>query len=189
MKETKENILLAAKKIFGKYGLKKTAVDDIAKEARIGKATIYHYYQSKEDIFTATVEAEVEAFKSQLAATVDTITSPEKKLKAYVTNRMVLIAKFANFYSTFKHEYIEYYSFVEKIHAKYSEYEKHRIAQIIREGVEKGVFSVKDPDLTAFALTIAMKGIEYYWALEPEKEIENKTEILMDFLYKGMLKR
>ena len=51
--EKEEIILEAANKIFLKYGYQKTSMDDIAKEAMIGKGTIYYYFNSKEDIFVA----------------------------------------------------------------------------------------------------------------------------------------
>lgn len=46
----KESILKAAKELFRKYGYHKTSVNEIAKKARIAKATIYKYFDSKEQI-------------------------------------------------------------------------------------------------------------------------------------------
>lgn len=46
----KESILRAAKELFRKYGYHKTSVNEIAKKARIAKATIYKYFESKEQI-------------------------------------------------------------------------------------------------------------------------------------------
>ena len=51
--EKEELILDAANKVFLRYGYQKTAMEDIAKEAMIGKGTIYYYFNSKEDIFVA----------------------------------------------------------------------------------------------------------------------------------------
>ena len=46
----KESILRSAKELFRKYGYHKTSVNEIAKKARIAKATIYKYFDSKEHI-------------------------------------------------------------------------------------------------------------------------------------------
>jgi AcrR family transcriptional regulator len=46
-----ETIIDAAYKVFFKYGYQKTSMDDIAKEAMIGKGTIYYYFSTKEEIF------------------------------------------------------------------------------------------------------------------------------------------
>jgi AcrR family transcriptional regulator len=49
----KESILRAAKELFRKYGYHKTSVNEIAKKARIAKATIYKYFDSKEQVLDA----------------------------------------------------------------------------------------------------------------------------------------
>jgi AcrR family transcriptional regulator len=52
--DAKENrILDAAQALFLRYGVKRTAIDDVAREAGIAKGTIYLYYDSKESLFRA----------------------------------------------------------------------------------------------------------------------------------------
>lgn len=52
----KERILNGALKVFQKQGIEKATMDEIAKEADFGKATLYYYFESKEDIFSAILE-------------------------------------------------------------------------------------------------------------------------------------
>ena len=46
----KESIKRASQELFRKFGYHKTSVNEIAKKARIAKATIYKYFDSKEAI-------------------------------------------------------------------------------------------------------------------------------------------
>ncbi|RZL19803.1 MAG: TetR/AcrR family transcriptional regulator [Pedobacter sp.] len=46
----KESVFKASMELFKKYGYHKTSVNEIAKKARIAKATIYKYFESKEQI-------------------------------------------------------------------------------------------------------------------------------------------
>jgi TetR/AcrR family transcriptional regulator, repressor of fatR-cypB operon len=46
----KESIKKAAQELFRKFGYHKTSVNEIAKKAKIAKATIYKYFDSKEAI-------------------------------------------------------------------------------------------------------------------------------------------
>jgi AcrR family transcriptional regulator len=46
-------ILDAALRVFGQYGYRRTSMDDIAREAEIGKGTIYLSFASKEEVFQA----------------------------------------------------------------------------------------------------------------------------------------
>ena len=191
MKDEKHNVILTvARKLFGRYGLRKTTVDEIAREARVGKGTIYNYFKSKEEVFQAVVEEEAQIFKNEMKKAVDSQTAPEKKIRAYVITRMQIINQLANFYSSFKDEYLEYYSFIEKIRERYTDYEIFTIKEILKEGINKKVFSIKDLDLTAFAVVIAMKGLEYYWAMEQDPlEVEKKIDILLKIFFNGILKR
>jgi len=58
----REEIIRAAAKRFGRHGLGKTTLDEIARDVRIGKPTIYHYYKSKEDLFYNSISWETEQY-------------------------------------------------------------------------------------------------------------------------------
>ena len=47
----KEAILAGALKVFNQLGIDKTTMDEIAKESGFGKATLYYYFSSKEEVF------------------------------------------------------------------------------------------------------------------------------------------
>src|SRR3569833_2199515 len=49
----KESIKRAAQDLYRKFGYHKTSVNEIAKRARIAKATIYKYFDSKEAVLHA----------------------------------------------------------------------------------------------------------------------------------------
>jgi AcrR family transcriptional regulator len=46
-------ILDAALQVFGQYGFRRTSMDDIAREAEIGKGTVYLSFASKDEVFQA----------------------------------------------------------------------------------------------------------------------------------------
>lgn len=51
-------ILEAARKLFQRYGYKKTTMDEIARDAGITKPTVYTYFSGKKDILVSLVEWE-----------------------------------------------------------------------------------------------------------------------------------
>ena len=53
LQERRERILDAAIQVFGKKGFAGANVADIAEAANIGKGTVYLYFKSKEEIFSA----------------------------------------------------------------------------------------------------------------------------------------
>ena len=53
--QKKNQIIKAAEKRFIRHGLNKTTMDEIARDLRISKASIYHYFKSKEEIYVNVI--------------------------------------------------------------------------------------------------------------------------------------
>ena len=54
--QVRSQIVDVARKIFTRYGFRKTTMEEIALASSMGKSSIYYYFPSKEDIFRAVVE-------------------------------------------------------------------------------------------------------------------------------------
>ena len=70
-RETREAILQAAVRLFGEKGYDGTSIEDLAREAGVGKGTVYGYFQDKSEIFLAFCEEEIDYVFSVLAAGTD----------------------------------------------------------------------------------------------------------------------
>jgi AcrR family transcriptional regulator len=80
--EKRIQIIKAADKRFAKHGLNKTTLDEIARDLRIGKATLYHYFKSKDDLFYQTISWEVEQY-------IQNVTSTLQNSEQQITNRLL----------------------------------------------------------------------------------------------------
>ena len=60
------SILAAAERLFAEKGTEKTTMDDIAREAEYSKATLYVYFQSKEEIINAILLSGMVLLKRKL---------------------------------------------------------------------------------------------------------------------------
>lgn len=84
MKKIKlDTILQSAKKVFEKYGYQKTSIDDIAKEAMIGKGTIYYYFNSKEDIYLAILKKLSNEITSVIDSKIEETSDIKEKLRLF----------------------------------------------------------------------------------------------------------
>src|ERR1700737_1994552 len=54
--DTRERIMAAAERLFAKYGYDRTSTKDIAEAAKLTPPALYHYFDSKESLFVATLE-------------------------------------------------------------------------------------------------------------------------------------
>ena len=186
----KELILKTAQNLFTRFGLAKTTIEDIARRARMGKASIYYYFKSKEAIYQEVINKEGQELRAKIVAAVEQETTPQRKIRTYVLTRTAALKELANYYTAFRDEYLEQYAFIEKAREEYNRFEKSMIRSILQEGVESGVFEIADVDLTAEALLAAMKGLEFHWTIHvPMEEIERNVDTLLNILFRGIEKR
>ena len=91
-----QGILQAAKKVFFSKGYQRTTMDEIAFEAEISKPTIYQYFRTKDELYSALMLPFLEEFGSQLERI-------EKKLilKRYSTGKPLI----SDFFRAFLRSY------------------------------------------------------------------------------------
>jgi AcrR family transcriptional regulator len=64
-------ILVAAAKMFARFGFKKTSVEEIAKDAGVAKGTVYLACDTKEDLFYQAVHREVRDWTAEIGKLID----------------------------------------------------------------------------------------------------------------------
>ena len=80
----KDSILRASKELFRKFGYHKTSVNEIAKKAKIAKATIYKYFDSKEQILDSILMDYLDTNLSGILNNKAEFVNEEEHLKALV---------------------------------------------------------------------------------------------------------
>jgi AcrR family transcriptional regulator len=99
LKKKKLEIILAAEKRFIKHGLNKTTLDEVARDMRIGKATIYHYFKSKEELFAGTIEQQISVYIEQVKAIFSSESDDlTNKLAAFIKLKLNLKEQFPLIY-------------------------------------------------------------------------------------------
>lgn len=183
-------IIDISRNLFSKYGFLKTTVDEIAKSARMGKASIYYYFKNKEDIFREVIKKESDILSSKIREAINKEDTPQEKMKAFVITRMKYLNELANIYSVLKDEYLIHYAFIEKERENNFREEIKIVKSLLREGMEKNTFTVRDVDLTSFAIISALKGLEYSWSIKISMpEIEKNIDKLLEILFNGIVKK
>lgn len=189
--DVREIIINSARCIFARFGFRKTTMDEIAQAAHKAKSSIYHHFTSKEEIFKAIAEKESSLFKEEVIKAISQQDSPQKKLRTFVITRMHALRRLVNFYNALKDEYLEHYSFIEKLRVNHDREEKRIIKEILQEGIERGIYIIiKDLEITAVAIITALKGLEFSWVIESDiSKIEKNIDSLLGVLFYGIVKR
>ena len=196
MGSKRERIIEAARELIGKFGFKKTTMEDIARASRMAKATIYHYFASKEEIFKEIIDKEGETLRFMLKKSIENIDDPVKKIRVYTKVRFEYLSRLAVYYSTMKEEYFQYLPFIRKERERYNRFEIETLSKIFDEGVKRGIFNIPDTRLYAFLILQAMQGLEYPLATGEALKFEDRNldldealDIFLDIFIKGISKK
>ena len=78
--KTKAQLVDVARQLFAKKGVEATTMNDIAVASQKGRRTLYTYFKSKEEVYMAVVESELEMLSDRMTRAAERPTSPEKKI-------------------------------------------------------------------------------------------------------------
>jgi len=84
----RSEILAAAMVVFGKKGFDAARMDDVAKQAKIAKGTLYLYFRSKRDIYVMAVQHAKQQLQELSGERVAQATNLRERLVAFIAARM-----------------------------------------------------------------------------------------------------
>jgi len=191
-------IAQAALVLFSHKGYETTNVGQLAKIAGIGKGTIYEYFQTKEDLFIASINEWIEQDLMQMIALIDENDDPVIKLFTFIEGSMELhqnedSSKIRLFIEFIKHAVMEDGIIYKK--RNLIKEMKNRwvmmVVDILLHGVSKGVFKpeiARDAEKIAVNLLAYLDGISIR-GLITEDEMENvpHTEYYIEGFFKSIL--
>ena len=184
-KKIRDRILEAAEEIFSRFGFKKTTMDEIAESLHKAKGSIYYYFKNKEDVFKSILEKQSSLLKNEVKKAIENEFEVEKKLEAYVLAEMKMLKQLSIYCQALKDEYLSGYTFIKKLRREHFRNELETVKNILKEGVHRGVFEIKQIESTAVTVLAALKGLEN----EQEGMMVVKSDNLLHILCNGLRKR
>lgn len=186
----RKRILQTAGNVIRQFGFEKTTMNDIAKALRKGKSSLYHYFTNKDQIFEEVLRSEIGELKVEFMKVIEAEPTPERKIRAYVLNRMDMFRKLARRHMSFIERTAERYDLLLRIHEEYDHEEIRIISDIFSQGVAEGRFVIKDVPTTAETFVTALKAFEFPFskavnAAKTGRELGS----LLEILFSGILAR
>ncbi len=189
--EVRTHIVEVARRIFTRYGFRKTTMEEIASSSRMGKSSIYYYFNSKEAIFRSVVEFEATMLKEQLNSIINTYHAPAERLKAYILFRLHHVRTLENFYAALNEDSLSHMHFILEIRKNFEIEEQQLVGKILEDGMKQGVFQMTSSQIGAIAISTMMKGLELPLLLDDAHKTDRGElmEDLIRVLLYGILKR
>ena len=188
MKQEKTEVILkTAEKMFARYGLRKTSIEEMARMARVAKATIYNYFGNKDRVYLEVLRREKNEMVEKISALLEQKTSAPDKLIAFVKAKFRYMRQAKNILNLDREGVESPLPGAESIRNELFESEVDIIHSILNSGIKKGLFHLNYPLLTARAIGHALRGFELNWLVqESEENIEHYLDELMSIVFYGI---
>ena len=158
--KTKAKLVDVARQLFAKMGVENTTMNDISLASKKGRRTLYTYFKSKEDIYMAVVESELDMLSDMMKRVAEKNISPDEKMIEMIYTRLDAVKEVVFRNGTLRANFFRDIWRVEKVRKRFDAKEILLFKDVLREGVEKGVFRIDDIDMTAELVHYCVKGIE-----------------------------
>ena len=158
--KTKAKLVDVARQLFAKMGVENTTMNDSALASKKGRRTLYTYFKSKEDIYMAVVESELDMLSDMMKRVAEKNISPDEKMIEMIYTRLDAVKEVVFRNGTLRANFFRDIWRVEKVRKRFDAKEILLFKDVLREGVEKGVFRIDDIDMTAELVHYCVKGIE-----------------------------
>ena len=158
--KTRAKLVDVARQLFAKNGVDNTTMNDIAVASTKGRRTLYTYFKSKEEIYIAVVESELDKLAEALDGVAAERIDPDLKILKLIETHLDAIKLIVRRNGSLRASFFRDIWQVERVRRNLNQHEIALFKQVLIEGNEKGIFEVENVDILADILHYCVKGIE-----------------------------
>ena len=158
--KTRQLLVDVARQLFAKNGLENTTMNDIAQASGKGRRTLYTYFKSKDDIYYAVIETELERLSDKLDEVAARKISPHEKVIELIYTHLNMIRETVVRNGNLRAEFFRNIWLVEKVRKQFDRAEIDIIQDIIMQGIRQGKLDVANIQLSVEIMHYCIKGLE-----------------------------
>ena len=158
--KTRAKLVDVARRLFAKKGVDNTTMNDIAVASTKGRRTLYTYFKSKEEIYVAVVESELDKLAEALDKVVAENIAPDVKILKLIETHLDAIKLIVHRNGSLRASFFRDIWQVERVRRNLNLHEIALFKQVLTEGNDQGLFDVDNVDILADILHYCVKGIE-----------------------------
>ena len=158
--KTRHKLVEVARQLFAKNGIANTTMNDIAVASGKGRRTLYTYFKSKEDVYTAVIESELERLSDKLDEVAAKKIRPQDKIIELIYMHRSSIKETVVRNGNLRAEFFRNIWTVEKVRKNFDDEEIKLFRKVYAEGKADGEFDIDNIDLVADITHYCIKGLE-----------------------------
>ena len=158
--KTRQKLVDVARQLFAKNGFENTTMNDIAISSGKGRRTLYTYFKSKEEVYYAVIESELERLSDKLDEVAAKKIRPQEKIIELIYTHLSMIKETVVRNGNLRAEFFRNIWMVEKQRKNFDEGEIELFRKVYSEGKAEGEFDIDNVELVADITHYCIKGLE-----------------------------
>ena len=184
--KTRQLLVDVARQLFAKNGLENTTMNDIAMASGKGRRTLYTYFKSKEDVYYAVIESELERLSDRMDEVAAKKIKPQDKIIELIYTHLTTIKETVMRNGNLRAAFFRNIWMVEKVRKNFDEDEIELFRKVYAEGKADGEFDIESVELVADITHYCIKGLEVpfiYGRLGHGMTPETSKPVVARFVY------
>lgn len=183
-------ILDAARTVFALKGFGGATIDSIALAAGVAKGTVYLYFDSKRDLFLASLREGVMALHSEVAAQMAAAQTSDAKLRAFISARFEYFSRNREFFRIYYTEFSQLIAGTANTQPEFQDLYEQQAAlleSVLAEGIAAGQLRPCPTRPTArLVYDLVRASLAQHILNGVEEPPQVPVNLLFDFVWKGI---
>ena len=184
--KTRQKLVDVARQLFAKNGLENTTMNDIAQQSGKGRRTLYTYFKSKDEVYFAVIESELERLSDKMDEVAAKRTSPQDKILELIYTHLDSIKETVMRNGNLRAAFFRNIWMVEKVRKNFDEAEIELFRKAYADVQAEGEFDIDNVELVADITHYCIKGLEVpyiYGRLGHGMTPERSKPLVAKFVY------
>ena len=183
-------ILEAARTVFAQKGFAGATIDAIALAAGVAKGTVYLYFESKRELFLASLREGVQALHAEVAEQMGAAETCEGKVHAFIAGRLQYFSRNRDFFRIYYTEFSHLITGTANSQPEFQDLYEQQAAlleAVLADGIAQGQFRSFDVPRTARMIYDLIRATSAQYMLHgAEESPEVPIAALYEFVWKGI---
>jgi len=193
VKDTRNQILDAAKRVITQKGFHGSTMEDIAKAAGVAKGTSYLYFKSKIELYLAVMEREFDYITSCFEEITKSRIPVLKKIEGIISFFIEYMKENRDFVFSLMYEAPLIKMRKSTIHDTYKnkiDSIRHKFIEVLEEGIRRGDIIKEDPEVLADVIFGAIvRPVIQFVIRKKTEDIDSLKFKIMNILTKGIVRK
>jgi len=182
-KQTRQDLLTAARHVLSRHGFHRTKIIDIAGEAGVAVGTFYLYYPTKQALFLEMIEDAVRLLKADIDRLESPGADPIKRARAGCETFFRFAQENRDLFRIVFGHGVTFHGVARRAQELFV----NGVAANLAAGMRAGVFRPNRPDVVAQAFTSMLLQVVSWWIEQENVPVSEVTESLLEFAFHGLV--